>query len=645
MVENFKQRLLLTVVFAALLLVSSACAALTPVAHAAEPTAPEKSLVILNDVAGFNMTAYTANLKASERNSFLSLPQEEADFSLTSSQGRLRAKCSFVDNHLRQIFISDLNGSPSLNQPAADAVGNAKDFLERYQGYTGVSFYGELESMLDTVNVGENVTKTEGNVQLKVSVLGQSLLDLMWTYVDENGVPAMFKDVFLSYDHGFLKCFLDNWQLFRIASKPKLSSEEAVAIALNAAKNFSWEAVGTEDGTVTVSDFRIKSVLNTTLSYLNYGEASSARGGDPFALYPSWYVPLGFDKVYPGCVTGLTVGVWADTGEVSEIGPMVFSSAPALPDNKPPEVQGQTSTSLPAFPVVIAFAVGAVGISFGYRRVVFSKLKSTGKSCHSKLCGALLVLLISFCMVVTSTPKANAIPANQNAKSMIYASMYGQEGNEAEAASEVCGYIASCFSDAGYDVTNACGTDTTKSNVLTWASSMEQNYDCVALFHYGHGGYGCYFDNDGDWIYDYEIGDKTVLGKHFFVFLWVCWSAEFGLPAAWTQGFTSYDGYNCVIGFIEASPLLSHWSFKFYSALGVDVICEFYYYALQGSSVFDAMYQVCLDLFSTGYYESPLYNGYLTWWPYNPLFPEMGEGPAYGRMQIDGYTNLCLAKQ
>jgi hypothetical protein len=500
--------------------------------------------------------------------------------------------------------------------------------------------------MLDTVNVGENVTKTEGNVQLKVSVLGQSLLDLMWTYVDENGVPAMSKDVFLSYDHGFLKCFLDNWQLFRIASKPKLSSEEAVSIALKASKNFSWEVVGTDNGNVTVSDFRIKAVLNTTLSYLNYGEASSARGGDPFALYPSWYVPLGFDKMYSGCVTGLTVGVWADTGEVSEIGPMVFGSAPTLPDNKSSEVQGQTSTLLPAFPVVIAFGVATVGISFGCRRVVFFKLKGAWKSRHSKLCGALLVLLISFCMVVTSTQKANAIPSNQDAKSMIYASMYGQEGNEAEAASGACEYIASCFSDAGYDVTNACGTDTTKGNVLAWASSMEEDYDCVALFHYGHGGHSCYFDNDGNWIYDYEIEDETVLGKHFFVFIYVCWSAEDYLLAAWTQDFTSYGGDNCVIGFIGPMPLLTHWSFQCFSALAIDILCEFYYYALQqGYRVIDAMNQACLDQFSTDYYGSPLCEGYRTWWPYNPLFPEMAEGAYNGRMQISGDANICLAKQ
>ena len=33
------------------------------------------------------------------------------------------------------------------------------------------------------------------------------------------------------------------------SSKPRLSSEEAVSIALNAVKDFSWKAVGIDNGT------------------------------------------------------------------------------------------------------------------------------------------------------------------------------------------------------------------------------------------------------------------------------------------------------------------------------------------------------------------------------------------------------------
>jgi hypothetical protein len=171
MTEEHERRFLFMTVLFSMLFVSFAYVALMPRVNATEPTVPEKSLLILNSVAGFNMTAYTPSLRTYEQNSFLSVSQEEADFTLSSSQGSLRTRCSFVDNHLRQIFISEVSGSPMLNQPVTDAVGMAEGFLERYRSYTGISFYGELKSMLGSVGVGENMTKTVGNVRLEVSVV------------------------------------------------------------------------------------------------------------------------------------------------------------------------------------------------------------------------------------------------------------------------------------------------------------------------------------------------------------------------------------------------------------------------------------------------------------------------------------------
>jgi hypothetical protein len=36
-------------------------------------------------------------------------------------------------------------------------------------------------------------------------------------------------------------------------------------------------------------------------------------------LYPYWYVTLYLDKTYPGGVSEIGVGVWADTGQVASI--------------------------------------------------------------------------------------------------------------------------------------------------------------------------------------------------------------------------------------------------------------------------------------------------------------------------------------
>jgi len=296
MTKNPKRKLLFITVFLMMLLSSSAYTTFIPKVHAAELTTQEKAMSILDDVVGLNVTAYTTRLSSDMTNEFWGLPQKEADFRLTSNQGGLRTRCSFINNRLHQIYISDYSGSPSLTQPISNEVDMAKGFLQRYQNYAGDPFYGELGQMLDTVSTSQNVTKTMGNVELEVSVFNEAKIDLTWRYISEHNIPAPSKSVLLSYDDGLLQSFLDNWHLFTIANcENKLSAEEAIAIAVKGAKNFSYE-LDTGNGTTTISDFKIEAIGKTSLCYLNYMTGNSTRSGDPFTLYPSWYVPLGFDK-------------------------------------------------------------------------------------------------------------------------------------------------------------------------------------------------------------------------------------------------------------------------------------------------------------------------------------------------------------
>ena len=220
--------------------------------------------------------------------------------------------------------------------------------------------------------------------------------------------------------------------------------------------------------------------------------------------------------------------------------------------------------------------------------------------------------------------------------------------------------MESVFASAGYNVTNAFGSDTTVSNVLAWAESMEEDHDCVALFHFGHGGYTAeyydYFDNGWNEIKDTDILYQTSLGKHFFVFLWVCFQAEAGpssgMPAAWTHATNmSDDGYHdpdegnhCFVGFVGASPTLLGYSFRWYNVYGEDVIGTFYTYMLdQGYSINDALDLTSLALFSYDFDEGPLVE-YQTWWPYD--FGEgMGPGWYAGGMRIFGNGNIYLAKE
>jgi hypothetical protein len=252
------------------------------------------------------------------------LRKKMVDLRLTSAGSTFRVTCSYVKDVLALVYLSDQEGILKMKQPTINTVDAAKDLLSSYQRDSGDAAYGEFASMLNGVDVGEDVTKVAGDVQLKVSNPQQNTTSYRWTYIDRNGVLAERKNVILTYEYGMLKAFYNNWPLYTIAhTENKLSAMEASEIAITASKSVSYP-VTDENGTaqtVSLSDLTVapKSLEQAKLIYVNSVEQKYARGGDPFEMYLAWCVPLGFDKFYPGGVCGLAVILWADTGEVCGI--------------------------------------------------------------------------------------------------------------------------------------------------------------------------------------------------------------------------------------------------------------------------------------------------------------------------------------
>lgn len=324
---------------------SSVCYAANP--EYSELTAPEKVLTILEEVVGLDMAEYSAELDLHAQTPFLYfdvLPQEDVKYTLESNESKLEVICAFVDEKLRSMNIYINDGSPLTTQPAASPLEMAKDFLGKYPTYSDGSYYSTMRSMLDNVEADKNVTKTVENIKLEVTVTANHT-DIRWKYVF-NGVEATSKCVALNFRQGFLKYFIDSWRFWTIGSTDlNLSEEEAIEIAMNAAENHSWNL---SSGT-TVTEFNIVGVSETTLQIGNYPTKNESRGGDPLTLYPGWRVKLYFDKLYPGQVYGLDIGIWADTGEVHDIrellylGDVPYSGEPA--DNE--ESTKQPSTEEP----------------------------------------------------------------------------------------------------------------------------------------------------------------------------------------------------------------------------------------------------------------------------------------------------------
>jgi hypothetical protein len=525
-------------------------------------------------------------------------------------------------------------------------------------------------------------------LSLKLNVRGQIYTDFVWTYVDAGGVEAPAKSVILSYVDGALKCFTDNWQFYNVAGTPTINEAQAVAFALNVSAGFSLSAVNSEGGNVTVSDFKVVSVGEPALVYLNFHDTDTARANDPFVLFPSWYVPVGFDRAYFGEVTGLYIRLWADTGEISDISLMTVSDASGVSEVSGEDITSSVDTQesmimllgIPAFVLVVV--AGLFVFYFNDIKSRFSLVKGGQKRFLKPLTG-LLCVLVAASLVCVMAPTVQAIPSG-SAGSVIYSSTHHQYGDtvylgqapyfngthniyyvtydEPGAAHDVPLVLESLFNSAGYDDTyNNYGPLTYKENILYYTAYMEENYDNVAVFYFGHmhgaNRYWCGNESAPEFEHVYldhsEIAPYTV-GKTFFAWSWTCnsaTSASYGLPVAWTnsENMSSYgwdfpdDGRGCYIGFELASPSLSAASFNRTAARGLEFIIWFYFHALAGEwSIKDSLYLASLDTFNTLYPFCPLHVGFKTYWPdgFIPNGPPAGWYP--GVMHVYGNSNMYL---
>ncbi len=228
-------------------------------------------------------------------------------YSLSSSDSKMDVYFRFRSGELSWYQIVMLNGSPIYSQTQPyNALDAAKGLLGRLATYENASY---LENMSDTLSLVsgamQNMQVTEGNVKLNVTMSGGTTQIVMLYTV--NGVDFSPKCVSLTFSGSDLTDLIDDWYLFSVGSTTvNVSGSQAVQLALDAVKSYSWTANGT-----TISDFTILSQPVSVVFHPN------TKNG--LVLYPQWTVTLYLDKVYPGGVGSLTVEVWADTGKVAQI--------------------------------------------------------------------------------------------------------------------------------------------------------------------------------------------------------------------------------------------------------------------------------------------------------------------------------------
>ncbi len=276
--------------------------------------------IIIQDVLQIDTSKYHVALSSDtvqSRSDLNGVIEEIMRYSLVNNASRFDLTLRFRNGHFSLLQISQLEGAPSFplvytqRQPP-DVLQSCQGLLDRYRSAFGDSYMDQI-NMLMASAVDSNADQTLGNSKLQFSSYNSDA-DVLLMYTN-NGTDFQAKRMHLVYTNNILTEFSDDWFLYKVGStQVNISEQKVVLIAKNAAKDYSWIANGNQ-----VTDFQI---LDNPVSALFYPKA---RTSDALTLYPYWYVTLYLDKTYAGGISGIAVGVWADTGQIASIQALALS--------------------------------------------------------------------------------------------------------------------------------------------------------------------------------------------------------------------------------------------------------------------------------------------------------------------------------
>lgn len=555
-------------------------------ASAKEITVQQRGQIILTDVLGIDLSKYTLTIQQYNEEPFLGIvPQSNIQYNLQSSTNNFEMLCTFTNGSLQLMHVLE-NGGSSMLTATADVLhlSKAKSFLRSYQSYSGDSFYGILESMLNTVDASKNSSVITGNTQLDVTPSGTSTT-FRWTYVS-NGIQAPVKCVALSYTDGVLKYFVDNWNLYTIGDTHiELSENEAINNGFASAKSFSW-SIGSGDSIFEVRDFNVTQAMVWDTVFANSLSVESARSHNPFILYPIRHVWVSLDKYYPGNVYGIEVFYWADTKNLfymhersSNLDPIGDSELDAF--DSPAATQFSSVNAISSSSTVIP-TLAIIGLTVS--ALWFMKRRNAVQLKVVKICCFFICILVSSCALLLPISSAYAINRNvliwgsrsSGAYDPVLHATWRKTSGELAKQSSLAQNIANMFSAyGGYSgVHNYQGVNSGKYNILQNISSSRVNYPFTAVVDFDHGvgnNYpSSYFhyqfeDDTGNWIgshdsghwqisngvYDYLVygysGGSQYQSEVYFAFISTCQSASIttqgvqpdglrvGMPYAWTH--------------------------------------------------------------------------------------------------------------
>ena len=268
-----------------------------------------KAASFLQDVAQINNKKYTITLLSNtlQYRTDFSVAEELIKYSLVSGISNLDVNLRFRNSHFSRYQLEMIDSSQVYTQKQPNGILQiAKASLEGYKVYSGDEYLDEMYSLLAKVNTTESTSITEGNMKLQI-INSADTTQFEWMYT-EKGIDYQAKGLRMTFQNNILTTMTDGYFLFTVGStNMAISQDQAVVAAKNYVKTLTWNI----DGKV-VSGF---SALDSPVSV----QFLAHPKGNSVALIPYWSVVLRLDKVYLGGLNEVSLGIYADNGQVSDI--------------------------------------------------------------------------------------------------------------------------------------------------------------------------------------------------------------------------------------------------------------------------------------------------------------------------------------
>jgi hypothetical protein len=275
---------------------------------------------LIQNVAKIDTTQYKITLLSNtlEYRTDMGVAEEVLKYSLTNAQSNLDVDFRFRDNHFSRYQLTMIESSPIFSQTQpSDILQIAKDTLNRYKAYAGDAYLDEMSSLLSNVNKTANMEVTQGNMKLQITVSPtDNIVEFLWMYT-EKGLDFNAKSLRLTFQNNILTELVDGYSLFTIDNTNlNINQDQAVTIARDYAKTYVWNFAGQRITGFNTEDQPV------SIQFVPHPRGNSV------ALVPYWYIILRLDQVYASSINEISIGLFADTGEVVDVQLMSGTNIP-----------------------------------------------------------------------------------------------------------------------------------------------------------------------------------------------------------------------------------------------------------------------------------------------------------------------------